>query len=450
MISVLAAPSVCVVDNEPEDYEPILLALNALYVSSIHIKGDDIGQLPEEPFSGLKLVFQDLHLTADTGKNAASHAANVFRKLVSTGTAPVVVVIWSKYSSDPVNEVGEQSTEADVFRTTLLDAVPEFSERLIFVEMQKKKPADRPAGSAWIEEIKAEIANTLNGKESVAALWQWEMLVQRAGIGICKEVTSLAYEAATATHTTLQEGLKAAMQSVAKAQSIGDFSAETAPRQLTSALSQLLLDYLESPSGAAELHEHGIWLAQEPNVEVKGALRPKLNGLLLTANLAKGNFPFSPGVVYKVLESGAFEAALGRSQASLIADCYGGNPGQCANWQQGVKPVLIEISATCDVAQGNRHRALVIGGLIVPAELSKHAKNKDAWHTVPAFTLRWGKSDFGSQDASLVFCSRYRATLPADAVPEWLDPWFRLRDLPTSALRNWHSAMASRVGYLLV
>jgi hypothetical protein len=66
------------------------------------------------------------------------------------------------------------------------------------------------------------------------------------------------------------------------------------------------------------------------------------------------------------------------------------------------------------------------------------------------FSLRWGKADFPAQDACSVFCSNYRATLPGNALPQWLDPWFRLRDLPTSAIRNWHSAMASRVGYLQV
>ena len=47
MISLLASPSVCVIDDEKEEYEVILGALNQLRVPAHHIKGTDVNELPE-------------------------------------------------------------------------------------------------------------------------------------------------------------------------------------------------------------------------------------------------------------------------------------------------------------------------------------------------------------------------------------------------------------------
>ena len=84
MITQLASPSVCVVDDEPEEYKPILAALNELYVSTIHILGNEIEKLPPKPFRHLQLLFLDLHLTNMVGKSAASHTFST-----STGLSPI-------------------------------------------------------------------------------------------------------------------------------------------------------------------------------------------------------------------------------------------------------------------------------------------------------------------------------------------------------------------------
>ena len=144
MISEFASPSVCVVDDERRDYVPLLAALNRLYVSCLHFKGDDLAQLPADPFPGVRLVFQDLHLAGHTGKTAAAHAANVFRRLVSPDTAPVVVVIWSKYAGDAVPGGGDEETEAKLFVETLEEAEPRYKGRLLYLDMVKPMHQKRP------------------------------------------------------------------------------------------------------------------------------------------------------------------------------------------------------------------------------------------------------------------------------------------------------------------
>lgn len=119
MIAHLAFPSVCVVDDEEVDYKPILAALNEMFVSFVHLTGE-VAKLPASPFDRLRLVFLDLHLSGNSSKTSASHTANVFRRLVSSDTAPVVVVIWSKYASQKVHAprvpAEDQETESQLFQ----------------------------------------------------------------------------------------------------------------------------------------------------------------------------------------------------------------------------------------------------------------------------------------------------------------------------------------------
>jgi hypothetical protein len=98
MTPLLSSPSVCVIDDEAEEYQPILNALLKLGIGCVHVHGDAASPLPPKPFRGLRIVFTDLYLSSASGKTAASHTANVFRKVVSADTAPILVVIWSKHT----------------------------------------------------------------------------------------------------------------------------------------------------------------------------------------------------------------------------------------------------------------------------------------------------------------------------------------------------------------
>ena len=450
MIGQLSEASVCVVDNEEEEYGALLSALNDLHIGCVHFRGDDPGELPSAPLSSVRLVFQDLHLTADTGKNAASHAANVFCKLVSTDTAPVVVVIWSKYGADPVAEGDvfpeEQKTEADLFCEALEEAEPAFAQRLIYIRMRKPKPSDRP--DEWVEQLKRDITSHLEGKESVAALWQWESMVYAAGLGISGDLTRIAHDASADKGGSLSDGLRVAMQVLTGSQAGGTVSPANAPSQLNSALTQLLVDRLEHAS-VEELGVHGAWLAMKAPGDVLPVVNPRLNALFLTAG-ARKDPPFLPGTVYGVRQAGKFESTFGKGVDGLKLACFSAGVKSLYwnDWATRTRPVVVELSPTCDVANEKRYTAILLAGLIVPSALEKRIRKGDAWWSLPTFGLRWSMDDLVDEDVSLVFCSRFQATVGQGSVPTWLAPWFRLRELPTSALRNWRAASASRIGYV--
>jgi hypothetical protein len=448
MISQLASPSVCVVDDEEADYEPILKALNEIFVSCIHILGNDLAKLPPRPFKRLQLVFLDLHLTNTTGRNAASHTANVFTRIVSPETAPIVVVIWSKYAGDIPQS--EDETEAALFKRTLLDAEPRYSGRLIFVEMAKPKANALPQD--WTDRLKTEIDTALGRQEAIELLWTWDSLVRDATVSVSEGLTSIAAASKSAAATELNDALKEAMQRLAETQGEGDFSAATAPAHLVTALTALLTDQLEHMN-LGPLAAHGAWLAAARAKVLGSGFASRMNGLLLTAAPAQNSGPFLPGTVYRVKDPTRFGPAFGNELPALVTLCCEDKPDSERGkaWAAAARPVLVEVSPACDVAQKHRVSALLIGGLIVPASFAGRRKRSGAFDgSLATLYLRWNASDFPEQDAALIFCYRYKTVIPANAVPDWVEPWFRLRELPTASLRAFYSGQSARVGIVQV
>lgn len=451
MILQLASPNVCVIDDEEADYKPILSALNGLYVSSVHLLGT-VDSLPPQPFNKLRLVFLDLHLSGTIGKDAASYTANVFRKVVSVDTTPIIVVIWSKYASDmvdPADAPQEQETEAELFKRTLLGAEPKYKGRLIFVEMDKPKQDAR--AEDWVERLKIEINGSLQDQSAVELLWAWDGLVKDGCAKISQDMTLVAQTAIAGADRELKDGLKATMQHLAKAQSAGDLSAATAPKHLLTVLSHLLMDQLEHPTAIDSIAPHGVWLSETPPAAVPSDLPGMMNGFLLTSDNSSDAGLYAPGTVFKITDPTKFPLAFGKEVSDLLAICFRRKreSPKWQEWQREARPILIELSPICDLAQGYRVNSLLVGGVIVPASFEELAKKEgDAFGGLAKFHLRWPVDGFPAQDVLLLYCHRYKTTIPAGQQADWLEPWFRLRDLPLAAIRNSNAAHGARVGYV--
>jgi hypothetical protein len=470
MISHLASPSVCVIDDEEADFRPILNALNGLYVSSVHIIGT-VESLPPQPFRRLRLVFLDLHLSGTVGKDAASYTANAFTKIVSPETSPIVVVIWSKYAKDRVAEdnvpAEDQETEAELFKRTLLGAEPNYGGRLIFVEMEKPKQDGRPGD--WTEVLKTEIENALRDQSAIEVLWSWDSLVKDGCTAVSEGLTSVGQAAVAGTDKGLQDGLKATMQRLAAAQGEADLSPVTAPKHLVSVLTQLLMDQLDHTNDIDGLAAQGSWLSEEPALAAAGGFAAHMNGLLLTAAVSGGATPFIPGTVYEATNLRQFCRTFGVNPSALLnsfhtnhrppkpsvlrnwrAPLHASHISKLLAWRKSVRLVAVELSPVCDVAQRKRHTNQLVAGVIVPAALKKEIQGNDPWISFPQTFIRWPLADFPAQDAILVVCHRFKASMVSHSEPSWLRPWFRLRELPTTSIRNQQSSYTARVGYVSV
>jgi len=441
MLAALASPLVCVIDDEKDDYEPLLAILNECFVGAIHLLGSS-DCVPPEPFKGLRLIFLDLHLTAAIGKTAASHTANFFLKTVATVSAPLIVVIWSKYASDIS---GEEETESDLFKRTLLIAAPCFKDRLIFVEMEKPKVDDRPQD--WRKKLKDQIQTSLRDHQAIEVMWSWNELVMESCAEVCRDMTSQA--ASAGSTQALQDNLKDTMRRLADAQSGGYFGPKTAPSHLVALLNQLLVDQLEHPSGIARIAPHGDWLGVKSTSAPPAGFAGKMNGLLLTSELGDGAAIYSPGTVFRIKSAEGFECAFGKKVNELLEEWIGPAKKNYQDWRKDALPVLIELSPACDVAQSNRISTLLVAGFIAPKSYASKVKiSSEAFGKILNFYLRWPVEGMQAQEIVLGYCNRYKTTLPAASLAAWLAPWFRLRELPTASIRNSNAAHAARVGFV--
>lgn len=446
MIQHLMSPYVCVVDDEASESGPIVAALNGLNVGCVHFTGA-IDDLPNEPFDRLRLVFLDLHLSGSVGKDAASYTANVFIKLVSQNTAPLVVVIWSKYASDIVDTAApsdEQETEADLFVETLLNAEEKFRGRLVFVQMAKPKSGDRP--DDWSEQLKSEIGKSLSDQPAIAALWAWDTIVKDACARLSCEISNIAQAAGSDRDFPL--ALKSTLQKLTRAMGEQELTEESAAIYLNAVLVQLLADQIEHTPRLSEFEAHRVWLAEAASPPPPVNFASKMNTLLLAADPISGN-KFSPGTVYRILQESSFGDAFGKSTTELKSNANG-KASALEEWKAAVTPVLLEISPVCDVAQGKRINATLIAGLLVPATYISQLKKAESSTKFGPFLMRWPMSGLPEQDSYLVFMHQYRLCVPCHRLQGWLEQWFRLRELPTTAIRNANAANASRIGYVSV
>jgi len=452
MIPRLASPSVCVIDDEKDDYGPILDALMTLGLGCVHVRGKNGDPLPPKPFEALRLVFTDLHLSGQVGKAAASHTANVVKKVVSPSGGPVLVIIWSKYANDPAGDPSlppeDQPTEADLFKTELLSADARYKARLVFVQMAKPKLPDRPAIEEWIKTLQTEIENVLKTFGAFEILWIWEALARDAGIEVSETLTKLA-EASAGDADPIDAKLKVMLRLLAQQQGGPDCSAATAPRHLLSVFYQIGLDVVETNSSVTKFDTHGEWLAEKLDDSIRKKHRSaKLNTVLLTSPAVPASATFMPGTVFDVLDIQAFAITTGFSADELQRDCFEGDPDKSpafADFKSRTKPVLLEITPSCDFHQGHRRCATLLIGLVFPAELQKKVNAKDSCKATPVFEDRYSNPQ---ADVGFVFCGRYRFTAHLDQHPVWLGSRLRLRDILVTDIRNWHSSQASRVGYL--
>jgi hypothetical protein len=313
--------------------------------------------------------------------------------------------------------------------------------------MEKPLPDAQPQD--WGDGLKAEINRVLRDQEAVELLWTWDSLVRDATIGVGEGLTAMAAASKT-QDTELKDALREAMQRIAAAQGEGDFNRETAPGHIVTVLTELLTDQLEHSDVKSVAH-HGAWLAAAPANKLENGFAVRMNGLLLTAAPPAGDGTFPPGMIYRFKDSAHFKALFGTELAEFVSACGTGADPQKKAWAEVARPVLVEISPVCDVAQKSRINALLVAGLIVPASMAKQRKATGAFDaSLPTLHVRWLAPDFPAQDAALVFHHRYKVRMPVTAPSEALEPWFRLRETPTSSFRAAQSGHAARIGFVSV
>jgi hypothetical protein len=452
-VNNLRTAQVCVIDDEPREYRRLLRALNSLRLGCVHIAGDKVEDLPTEPFCGLRLVFLDMHLGTHGGMEAravTAHTANVFTHVVSPNSAPIVVIVWTKYAHLIAS-----------FRDSLFEAAPDFRGRLFFVRM------DKPQRSAQInvEELRKAIEAEIDKLYPLPLMWTWDAFVQRAACGATAELCRLAATQAQLTpgddenqeRTKMVNALTSVLTVLLRAEAGMSASPELAASTLLDVLIPLHSDRLENFSGQPELESARALLESNEGIGPASAdVIIGLNTMLLTGAFHAEGEPFRPGTVYHICNANGFKNAVGFSVEQMAAAlCQKDllkieNVAKLQEWIAACRPIVVEMSPACDFAQRKRPIARFVAGFLVPPGQEKHTKERPTDDDRAIRALRKVKIPALDQEAVWlpIFSSALVLAIPEKLAVPFFQPIARLKEPVLSDLRNWLSGQGARTGYL--
>lgn len=441
---------VCIIDDQPTEYERLFKVLTKLGVGYVHVKGDLPSQLPSRPYGALRLVFLDMHLGGDSlSANTASQTAKVFSKVVSVDSAPILVVVWSKYTS-----------EIDAFRSELYRSKPDYCGRLVFVSIDKPSDASKIAARKLRKDIIAVLAPLV----AIRLLWGWESLAHLAAINASTELSMLAYQRSGPTdalnsvdeRSRILGGIKGVLEGLILAEAGKAASPKAAPADLLHALGAIHVDRIESTKEVRLMKDASGILGTAP-VASSAKERAAMNSMLVVGSAETEGHVLKPGTIYELSSPRGVATKLGFTIDELLSQfCtnpVSSNAASFATWKSECKAILIEISPACDYAQGARRLARLVAGILVPNGRSQDAKYKSeckkdgSIFSLVRFNLINRRTGV-SVSMLPILSSRYCLTLPLKKAPKFMKAIGRLRDPALTDLRNWCGAEGSRVGFL--
>lgn len=225
---------------------------------------------------------------------------------------------------------------------------------------------------------------------------------------------------------------------------------ESALRDLHSGLAPLHNDRLDHSSTVVGKSSAPLLLKEEkpkPTASESAAI----NSMLLVAPVDADATKFGPGSLYTFADAAMFSGAFGQEWVKIAEKILNTKPTDQPAVIAQCRPVLAEVSADCDYAQGKRPVARLVAGVLVPSDLA--AKLEDAKQFRSADYLRRATTvrlQNPQGDWHPIFISQFVFSLSPPTLPNWLQPIGRFRSGPLAELRHWLATHATRPGYLKV
>jgi hypothetical protein len=444
-MNALKTARVCVIDDQKEEYLPLIHALSRIGMGCCHYTGTKVEELPTVPLPGLRLVFLDMQLeTSGESTQVAAHTAKVFATIVSEQGGPVLVVFWTKHEH-----------HVAAFKERLYAKYQGFLGRLIFAHLEK--PVSAIDGS----KLEAAILAELKKYHPLDLIWQWEQSVQDAASSTSAAIASLAaFRAGVSASDTEKQTAKKIhdaygdlLRLVLEAAAGRNSTKESALRDLHAGLAPMHFDRLEhalQASGESSAKR----LLQRQKPKAKPSECAAINAMLLLAPADSDAKMLGPGSLYTVPEVARFKRLFGHAWPAVAGVILKGEKvtsDECAQILKQCHPILAEVSADCDFAQKKRPVARLVAGVMVPASLLKtlgdDKKLQSANYLRAGESLRFAEPN---GDWVSVFIGQFVYSLARKRMPRGLTPIGRLRSGPLADLRHWLAAQATRPGYLSV
>lgn len=474
----LKTARILIIDDQPEEVLPIMLALSNLGIGFIYHKGDRVEDLPKEPFLGIRLVFLDLRLDIGGNTNQVlSKTVNVLKRLVDPNTMPLIVICWTKHPGD-YEEFSKKATKH----------IPGLKPGFI-------KSFPKP-GNLLVDQNKnnliEDIQEIIGQYPAVQILWDWEQVVHEA---VSDTTQTLADTVSKSTkdidNEQFQEkwlnNLLEVLRTMVKAE-IGQVVNESnAQRALFSVLNTLVSDRLNHKSIDRESSYSNKIIPKEDD-KISGPQIASLNQMILFEPADEDENSVKPGNVYLpknelngacVHEICKFDfTAMGNEMIDVTKEKSKGKklgkeedklkneinkkPGDTNLREKlsGVieekkkladdllkkcKPILIEMTPPCDFLQKKRPVSRFIGGLLVPKHHEKILKNSPWIHKFDPSNI------FGDEEIYILALSsrhQFGVSSPEQVIQN--KPLCRIRSQALTDIRVWAAFQGARPGKLSI
>jgi len=170
---------VVIIDDNPDEGVPLLRALSQYRVSATYFTGN-LEELPENPFSDVRLVFLDIELAtrgADD-KTKISKCVKVVERVVSKDNGPFILLLWTKYK--PLIK-------------DLIKKLKKEDYKLIHFDLKKSEVGDMEDDTYkyYIEKIQGKLKKTLKKFGVFSLLIKWENLIHDSSSSVTNEFSML-------------------------------------------------------------------------------------------------------------------------------------------------------------------------------------------------------------------------------------------------------------------
>ena len=390
--------------------------------------------------TGIRLAILDMDLggAGDTKENKISTLIARLQAIMSSDNGPYTMVAWTKHA-DLVDLL-----EARLFALNQAgDAQDKVTLPVVCIRLEKKDfRAD--SGGFDIDKLSSTIETELGKSISMSIMQAWEERCIRAASGVTyslSEMVSQQGDDPASWRESWNSSYFNILTSLAK-EEVGDenLNADTFYRALFGALNPLHSDFLESDHTSMPGLPNGLFPLPDVEItQVAGKVNTKLHVSFQDMD------QFSPGNIYKVADCAEIVPVQSKT---IFEDLVQRARKEDEALFNRTIPILLEVSASCDFAQGKIKFARFVAGLIVPkneSNIFKQPSYKQPFEALLLVEPMW----IEEQDRRILLSSQHVFSLELDRA-RTLKPFARLRSQWLTSVQFWLAQQLSRPGVVML
>jgi len=377
---------VLIIDDSKEEVAKLIDLLNREGITYNYYSGTNKSELPSNPLTGIRFIFLDFVLGNDgqNDKTKISILIGNLKKLIDLKNGPYVILTWTK-NDTPNGDL------IDLLKTEIMKC-EELPNPLDILRLEKTDTYNN------INKIKKTIDSNFKKNNVFNILLDWELNSSSASTDVLNKIFELVeVDKALNFKDYSKEAIKQIefyLAQIAKGAYGSKIGESDLPNYVQNSLSNLLRDTIERK---IDIQTQNIDIAKRLHKHIKSKISSEKSAsindifLLMKNSLSKS----VPGNVYlyseimksarnnkKELDCNQLKRINRNYLSNFFNIHYSNNKiGLFDDFKEDIKsrtiPMYLELTPSCDHANGKRKNIRLMFGLLVPARYEHKAGNKE-------------------------------------------------------------------------